>query len=120
MTTQPVNKTAKSIMEEFEKRVLSDWPVVDYAAYKGIAKSATLKTRNPVEVLRDYSNSWATFGVSCPDLVFQTRSQGQHFYASCLAAVGTYPLGGSPGTPDKVDGMCIARVMGVNLIWPEE
>lgn len=74
------------------------------------------KIRSPLELLRDYSNAWAEHGVYPPDLVFQTREEGFGFYNACLKSAAVYTL----HTPSYANGMCIARVRGVNLIWPEK
>ena len=74
------------------------------------------KIRSPLELVRDYSNAWAEHGVYPPDLVFQTREEGLGFYNACLKSVAVH----TPHTPSSANGMCIARVMGVNLIWPEK
>lgn len=75
------------------------------------------KIRSPLELVRDYSNAWAEHGVYPPDLVFQTGAEGLGFYYACIkSAAAEY----TPYTPSSANGMCIARVLGVNLIWPEK
>jgi len=127
MSTKPVEKTAKERLENRYEDLVTGVKIWDYGPDDAVFTttygvgsrpflSPKAKIRSPLELLRDYSNAWAEHGVYPPDLVFQTREEGLGFYNACLKSVAEY----TPHTPSSANGMCIARVMGVNLIWPEK
>jgi len=129
MSTKPVEKTAKERLENRYEDLVTGVKIWHYGPDDAVFtttdgagsrpfSSPKAKIRSPLELLRDYSNAWAEHGVSPPDLVFQTREEGLGFYYACIksAAAAEY----TPHSVDSANGMCIARVMGVNLIWPEK
>ena len=127
MTKKPVEKTAKERLESKYEDLVAGVKIWDYGpddavftttygAGSRLFSSPKAKIRSPLELLRDYSNAWAEHGVHPPDLVFQTQEEGFGFYNACLKSVAVH--GG--GDVASANGMCIARVMGVNLIWPEK
>lgn len=124
MTTKPVTKTARDrLAETYESMVTAGLNPTDYGPDDAVFTKAygapvppVSKLRSPMALLHDYSVAFKEQGVSPPDLVFQTYREGREFFHACLSDGGTTL---SLGT-DRVDGMYIARVMGVNLIWPEE
>ena len=127
MSTKPVEKTAKERLESRYEDLVTGVKIWDYGpddavfttTYGAGSRPFSLpkaKIRSPLELLRDYSNAWAEHGVYPPDLVFQTREEGLGFYNACIKSVAVH----TPHSADSTNGMCIARVMGVNLIWPEK
>ena len=130
MNKKPVNPTVESILTKCFEDSVTGVKIRDYGpddavfttTYGAGSRPFSLpkaKIRSPLELLRDYSNAWAEHGVYPPDLVFQTRGEGLGFYNPCLKSVAVHTLY-TTHTPSSANGMCIARVMGVNLIWPEK
>lgn len=127
MSKKPVQKTAKERLESKYEGLVTGVKIWDYGPDDAVFtttygagsrpfSSPKAKIRSPLALLRDYSNAWAEHGVYPPDLVFQTQEEGFGFYNACIKSVAEY----TPHTPSSANGMCIARVMGVNLIWPEK
>lgn len=127
MIKKPVQKTAKEWWESEHGGSVAGVKIWDYGPDDAVFATTysdgirpvsppKAKIRSPLELVRDYSNAWAEHGVSPPDLVFQTREEGLGFYNACIKSVAEY----TPHTPSSANGMCIARVRGVNLIWPEK
>lgn len=127
MSKKLVNSTVESILTKCFEDSVTGVKIRDYGPDDAVCTTTygagirpfslpKAKIRSPLELLRDYSNAWAEHGVYPPDLVFQTREEGLGFYYACIKSVAKY----TPHTPSSANGMCIARVMGVNLIWPEK
>ena len=129
MTKKPVEKTAKERLESKYEDMVTGVKIWDCgpddavfttasAVYIPPISTRTPKKRYPLEMLRSYSEAWAEHGMAAPDLVFQTRSDGERFADACLRSLGVPHT--SVHEPAHTDGFCVTKVMGVHLIWPEK